>query len=153
MISRILKLAQKYGGGRGGGSRIVLPSPSNTLASLLDAIRYRTSIFAIAPFWDSLSIPELCLSGAGSFERLGHGNGGSDGDLGAAATELPLWFAAPKKQVTRHKKRLKTTVQKRIPLRTDIVVDPRTGQVTRKHRLPFNWKDYLIEPSSSSSTS
>ena len=57
-----------------------------------------------------------------------------------------LWFAVPKKQVTRHKKRLKTTVQKRIPLRTDIVLDPRTGQITRKHRMPVNWKDYLLDP-------
>ena len=59
-----------------------------------------------------------------------------------------LWFAVPKSRVTRHKKRLKTTAQKRIPLRQDIVTDPRTGETTRLHRLPFNWKDYL--PSSSS---
>ena len=57
-----------------------------------------------------------------------------------------LWFAVPKQKVTRHKKRLKTTVQKRIPLRTDIVLDPRTGQITRKHRMPVNWKDYLLDP-------
>jgi ribosomal protein L32 len=79
---------------------------------------------------------------------LGHREEASDSDLDAPVAS-PLWFAVPKKQVTRHKKRLKTTVQKRIPLRTDIVVDPRTGQVTRKHRLPFNWKDYLLDPSSS----
>jgi ribosomal protein L32 len=54
-----------------------------------------------------------------------------------------IWFAVPKKKVTRHKKRLKTTVQKRIPLRKDIVTDPRTGEVTLSHRLPSNWKDYL----------
>lgn len=59
-----------------------------------------------------------------------------------------LWFAVPKSRVTRHKKRLKTTAQKRIPLRKDIVTDPRTGETTRLHRLPFNWKDYL--PSSTS---
>lgn len=63
--------------------------------------------------------------------------------------EEHLWFAVPKKQVTRHKKRLKTTIQKRIPLRTDIVLDPRTGQITRKHRMPVNWKDYLLDPSAS----
>lgn len=57
--------------------------------------------------------------------------------------DTALWFAVPKQRVTRHKKRLKTTVQKRIPLRKDIVVDPRTGEVTLKHKLPFNWKDYL----------
>lgn len=54
-----------------------------------------------------------------------------------------LWFAVPKQKITRHKKRLKTTVQKRIPLRKDIIVDPRTGETTRMHRLPSNWKDYL----------
>jgi ribosomal protein L32 len=54
-----------------------------------------------------------------------------------------IWFAVPKKKVTRHKKRLKTTLQKRIPLRKDIVTDPRTGEVTLSHRLPSNWKDYL----------
>jgi ribosomal protein L32 len=62
-----------------------------------------------------------------------------------------LWFAVPKKQVTRHKKRLKTTVQKRIPLRTDIVLDPRTGQITRKHRMPVNWKDYLLDATAAAS--
>jgi len=57
--------------------------------------------------------------------------------------EDAFWFAVPKKKVTRHKKRLKTTAQKRIPLRKDIVIDPRTGEVTLKHRLPANWKNYL----------
>jgi ribosomal protein L32 len=54
-----------------------------------------------------------------------------------------VWFAVPKSRVTRHKKRLKTTAQKRLPLRQDIVTDPRTGELTRLHRLPFNWRDYL----------
>jgi ribosomal protein L32 len=54
-----------------------------------------------------------------------------------------LWFAVPKSKITRHKKRLKTTVQKRIPLRQNIVTDPRTGQVTLKHHMPSNWKDFL----------
>jgi ribosomal protein L32 len=54
-----------------------------------------------------------------------------------------LWFAVPKQKVTRHKKRLKTTLQKRIKLKSNIIVDPRTGEVTLKHKLPFNWKDYL----------
>jgi ribosomal protein L32 len=63
-------------------------------------------------------------------------------DWGSALQDA-LCFAVPKQKITRHKKRLKTTVQKRIPLRKDIVVDPRTGETTRMHRLPFNWKDYL----------
>merc|ERR1719464_1759970 len=54
-----------------------------------------------------------------------------------------IWFAVPKKKVSRSRKRMKTTVQKRIPLKKNIVFDPRTGEVTLKHRLPFNWKDYL----------
>ena len=54
-----------------------------------------------------------------------------------------LWLAVPKQKVTRHKKRLKTTVQKRIKLRHDIVTDPRTGETTLRHKMPFNWKDYL----------
>jgi ribosomal protein L32 len=57
--------------------------------------------------------------------------------------QAALWLAVPKQKVTRHKKRLKTTVQKRIPLRHDIITDPRTGETTLRHKLPFNWKDYL----------
>jgi ribosomal protein L32 len=65
-----------------------------------------------------------------------------ENDLSSTLQEA-LWFAVPKQKVTRHKKRLKTTLQKRIPLRKDIVKDPRTGETTRMHRLPFNWKEYL----------
>jgi ribosomal protein L32 len=54
-----------------------------------------------------------------------------------------IWFAVPKRKHTRSRKRMKTTVQKRIPLKKNIVFDPRTGEVTLKHKLPFNWKDYL----------
>lgn len=60
------------------------------------------------------------------------------------STESGLWlFAVPKKKVSRGKKRMKTTRQKRIPLKKNIVVDPRTGEFTLMHKLPFNWKDYL----------
>ena len=55
----------------------------------------------------------------------------------------PFWFAVPKSKHTRSRKRMKTTRQKRIPLKKNIVFDPRTGEVTLKHKLPFNWKDYL----------
>lgn len=54
-----------------------------------------------------------------------------------------IWFAVPKRKHTRSRKRMKTTVQKRLPLKKNIVFDPRTGEVTLKHKLPFNWKDYL----------
>ena len=66
-----------------------------------------------------------------------------DGCTANLFDDLSVWFAVPKKRVTRHKKRLKTTVQKRIPLRKNIVIDPRTGEVTLMHRLPYNWKEYL----------
>mmetsp|Transcript_11064 Transcript_11064/g.17754 ORF Transcript_11064/g.17754 Transcript_11064/m.17754 type:complete len:134 (-) Transcript_11064:115-516(-) len=54
-----------------------------------------------------------------------------------------IWFAVPKRKHTRSRKRMKTTVQKKIPIKKNIVFDPRTGEVTLKHKLPFNWKDYL----------
>ena len=54
-----------------------------------------------------------------------------------------IWFAVPKRKHTKSRKRLKTTVHKRLPLKKNIVFDPRTGEVTLKHKLPFNWKDYL----------
>jgi len=61
--------------------------------------------------------------------------------------DLSTWhFAVPKKKVTRHKKRLKTTVQKRIELRRDIVTDPRTGEISLRHKMPSNWREYLPEP-------
>jgi ribosomal protein L32 len=56
---------------------------------------------------------------------------------------LSIWFAVPKSKHTRSRKRMKTTVQKRLKLKKNIVFDPRTGEVTLKHKLPFNWKDYL----------
>lgn len=72
-----------------------------------------------------------------------------DGTAGTASENTNdtdgLWlFAVPKSKITRHKKRLKTTLQKRIPLRENIVTDPRTGQTTLRHHMPFNWKDYLL---------
>lgn len=62
--------------------------------------------------------------------------------------ELPLqealWFAVPKSKISRSKKRMKTTIQKRIRLRQDIVADFRTGEPTLRHKLPFNWKETYI---------
>mmetsp|Transcript_4233 Transcript_4233/g.6153 ORF Transcript_4233/g.6153 Transcript_4233/m.6153 type:complete len:125 (-) Transcript_4233:337-711(-) len=54
-----------------------------------------------------------------------------------------LWFAVPKKKVSRSKKRMKTTFQKRIKMKNNIIVDKRTGELTLMHHLPHNWKDYL----------
>jgi ribosomal protein L32 len=57
--------------------------------------------------------------------------------------DLSIWFAVPKQKISRMKKRMKTTLRKRIPIRRDIITDPRTGELTLRHRLPFNWKKYL----------
>eukprot|EP00536_Pseudo-nitzschia_multiseries_P009097 jgi/Psemu1/319552/estExt_fgenesh1_pm.C_2470005 len=54
-----------------------------------------------------------------------------------------IWFAVPKSKISRSRKRMKNTRQKRIPLKKNIVFDPRTGEVTLQHKLPYNWKDYL----------
>jgi ribosomal protein L32 len=136
-------------------------SSSAILVGVLASLRNHASVLASnAPFIGSFQTPRFWsvqgLALAGPVGSLGVGDVDEDcsGDRSRdapAPLSWSLWFAVPKKQVTRHKKRLKTTVQKRIPLRTDIVLDPRTGQVTRKHRLPFNWKDYLIGPTASTS--
>lgn len=54
-----------------------------------------------------------------------------------------IWFAVPKSKISHSRKRMKNTRQKRIPVKNNIVFDPRTGEVTLKHKMPFNWKDYL----------
>jgi ribosomal protein L32 len=61
-----------------------------------------------------------------------------------------IWFAVPKRKHTRSRKRMKTTAHKRLKLKKNIVFDPRTGEVTLKHKLPFNWKEYLPPMSSKS---
>mmetsp|Transcript_27574 Transcript_27574/g.46952 ORF Transcript_27574/g.46952 Transcript_27574/m.46952 type:complete len:121 (-) Transcript_27574:171-533(-) len=57
--------------------------------------------------------------------------------------EEALWFAVPKSKVSRGKKRMKTTLKKRIKLKDNIVIDKRTGELTLKHKLPYNWRNYL----------
>uniref|UniRef100_A0A7S1C2Q6 Uncharacterized protein n=1 Tax=Corethron hystrix TaxID=216773 RepID=A0A7S1C2Q6_9STRA len=54
-----------------------------------------------------------------------------------------VWFAVPKRKHTRSRKRKKTTSQKRIPLKTNIVRDKTTGEFTLMHHLPFGWKNYI----------
>ena len=54
-----------------------------------------------------------------------------------------LWLAVPKRKVTPGKKRMKTTLQNRIKVKDHVIVDKRTGEPTLRHKLPFNWKDYL----------
>ena len=57
--------------------------------------------------------------------------------------DFSVWFAVPKRKHTRSRKRMKTTRQKRLKVKKNIVFDPRTGEVTLMHKMPFNWKDYL----------
>jgi len=74
--------------------------------------------------------------------------------LAGASTALPaftlsdalqeaIWFAVPKNRITRSKKRMKTTAQKRIKLKQNIVTCGRTGEITLMHKLPFAWRDYI----------
>ena len=56
---------------------------------------------------------------------------------------LSIWFAVPKQKISHQKKRMKTTLRTRIPIRKNIITDPRTGELTLRHRLPYNWKNYL----------
>jgi ribosomal protein L32 len=56
-----------------------------------------------------------------------------------------IWLAVPKRKVTPGKKRMKTTLQNRIKTKSHVIVDRRTGELTLRHRLPWNWKDYLPE--------
>jgi len=58
-----------------------------------------------------------------------------------------IWFAVPKSKISKSKKRMKTTLQKRIRSKNHIIIDKRTGELTLKHKLPYNWKNYLPENS------
>lgn len=95
-------------------------------------------------FFFPTAVPQLSLAGIPS-----HLNGDISNNFGIDTTSSPLedalWFAVPKKKVTRGKKRLKTTLQKRIKMKNNIVIDKRTGELTLKHKLPYNWENYLPE--------
>jgi len=52
-------------------------------------------------------------------------------------------FAAPKKRMSRSKKRMKTTIRDRLPLKANIIRDKRTGQMTLLHKLPFRWREHI----------
>ncbi|KAL7493447.1 hypothetical protein ACHAWT_006649 [Skeletonema menzelii] len=91
--------------------------------------------------------PQLSLAGIPSH----YIDSNSLNNVDTSSSSLPslleesLWFAVPKKKVTRGKKRLKTTLQKRIKMKNNIVIDKRTGELTLKHKLPYNWENYLPE--------
>jgi ribosomal protein L32 len=91
--------------------------------------------------------PQLALAGVGGVDidpsafappsSTGTSNGGGAGLFDA------LWLAVPKSRKTRGKKRMKTTNQKRIAKKANIITDARTGETTLMHKLPFNWREYL----------
>jgi ribosomal protein L32 len=89
--------------------------------------------------------PQLCLAGiqvpVSDVENDGDSNeltGGVSGLFDSA-----LWFAVPKKRVSKSRKRMKTTRQFRIKAKENIVFDKRTGEVTLMHKLPKRWKLYI----------
>ena len=53
-----------------------------------------------------------------------------------------IWFAVPKKKVSKSKKRMKHGLYK-LKNKVHIVRDRVTGEWTERHRLPLNWKFYL----------
>ena len=57
-----------------------------------------------------------------------------------------IWFAVPKKRISKSKKRIKNYLKRTaLKVKDNIIVDGRTGELTLRHHLPFNWKDYLPE--------
>lgn len=100
---------------------------------------YRQSLFrspvpALQPCLEGVTIGDSLAS---SHERaVGLGIGDIIGSI---------WFAVPKKRVSKSKKRMKTTWQKKIKKKQNIVFDKRTGELTLMHHLPKNWKKYLPE--------
>lgn len=59
--------------------------------------------------------------------------------------DISVWFAVPKQKISRSKKRMKAHQKRLIRPKENISFCPRTGEVTLKHKLPFNWKDYIPE--------
>mmetsp|Transcript_31813 Transcript_31813/g.47457 ORF Transcript_31813/g.47457 Transcript_31813/m.47457 type:complete len:117 (-) Transcript_31813:128-478(-) len=83
--------------------------------------------------------PQLSLAG---MDALPSSSSTTNNDA-KSLLDTALWFAVPKSRISKSKKRMKTTNQKRVKVKDHIVVDGRTGEVTLRHRLPHNWKDYL----------
>ena len=91
--------------------------------------------------------PQLSLAGFSLTESnwMHDTSNNNNNNNSSTVLEDSLWFAVPKSKISRQKKRLKTTLQKRIKPKDNIVIDKRTGELTLKHKLPFNWKNYLPE--------
>mmetsp|Transcript_38366 Transcript_38366/g.46846 ORF Transcript_38366/g.46846 Transcript_38366/m.46846 type:complete len:122 (+) Transcript_38366:200-565(+) len=111
------------------------------------ALKYIHSIMSMSINRFFVPAPQLCLSGlqhvtipTASPNRIADVN-----DASGSGNRLfdAIWFAVPKKRVSRSRKRKKTTVQKRLKLKHNIVLDGRTGELTLRHRLPLNWERFL----------
>ena len=72
-----------------------------------------------------------------------HNNHNNNSTTNALLENLSIWLAVPKQKISHQKKRMKTTLRTRIPIRKNIMTDPRTGELTLRHHLPYNWKNYL----------
>ncbi len=115
-----------------------------TLLSVARTALDRTALVSSSQFFRPT--PQLALAGVGGVD-VDPGVGSSGGNRpslgGGAGVFDALWFAVPKSRVTRGKKRMKTTNQKRIAKKANIITDARTGELTLMHKLPFKWKEYL----------
>mmetsp|Transcript_88433 Transcript_88433/g.172950 ORF Transcript_88433/g.172950 Transcript_88433/m.172950 type:complete len:125 (-) Transcript_88433:41-415(-) len=108
----------------------------NSLQLVSSLMRQRLSMFLYRPGSAPAFVPQLAGMDMGAMTN--HENNTHE------TNDNPwIWFAVPKRKVTPSRKRMKTTIQKRLPLKKNIIFDPRTGEVTLMHKLPFNWKDYL----------
>mmetsp|Transcript_14662 Transcript_14662/g.31878 ORF Transcript_14662/g.31878 Transcript_14662/m.31878 type:complete len:121 (-) Transcript_14662:179-541(-) len=87
--------------------------------------------------------PQLSLAGITLDNGINSFPASTEEHESNSTLEDSLWFAVPKSKISRQKKRMKTTVQKRIKLKDNIVIDKRTGELTLKHKLPYNWINYL----------
>lgn len=84
--------------------------------------------------------PQLIMDGSCSYNGIPIVDTSSSHTL---LDNLSIWFAVPKQKISHQKKRMKTTLRTRIPIRKNIITDPRTGELTLRHHLPYNWKNYL----------
>ena len=114
------------------------------ITTAISAIRRQINTFFFFP----PIAPQISMAGIPFCDITTSLNTNYDVDTSSSSSsslEEALWFAVPKKKVTRGKKRLKTTLQKRIRMKNNIVIDKRTGELTLKHKLPYNWENYLPE--------
>ncbi len=90
----------------------------------------------------TLQLEPSFVGGTGIENGIGSASNTNFGNNSSSLMDC-LWLAVPKSKISRQKKRMKTTNQKAIKKKNHIIVDGRTGEITLRHRLPFNWKDYL----------